>query len=243
MLSPRQSNGKTPTFFQLLDQYDFPQPKQGDILQGEILRIDQDVLFVDVGSKRDAMVPYDEVMQLDSGLLESLSRGDEVPVYVMRTPVGDDRLIVSLERGLQQKDWERAEALAANGETITLKIVNHNKGGLVVEFGNIQGFVPNSHIPEIRNNRNLDERHQYKAGLIGDTRPLKIIETDAKQDRLVLSATAAQKEQRLERLKTLKEGEVVTGVVVSLKKIWRLCRHRGRLDWPFAYLQNFLGLY
>jgi small subunit ribosomal protein S1 len=210
-------NGRSP-FKQLLDEYEFPQPQRGDIIQGEILRLEEDVVFVDVGSKRDAMVPYDEVSQLDEDFLDDLARGDEVPVYVTRTPVGDEPLLVSLEQGLKQEDWERAERLMDKDETIEVTITNHNKGGLVGEYGRLQGFVPNSQIPQLRQNRNKNYRQQYKIQQIGTTIPVKIIELNPKQERFVLSATAVQREQRQRQLKELKEGSVVNGTVVNLKK-------------------------
>lgn len=213
----RNGNGRT-LFMQLLDEFDYPQPKRGDLLMGEILRINEDVLFVDVGSKRDALVPHEEVSQFEEDLLKDLALGDEVPVYVTRTPVGNQQLLVSLDRGLQKLDWDRAEKLAAADKAIELTIVNHNKGGLVVDFGRIKGFVPNSHIPEIRSTYTETERRQYKAQQIGTARLLKIIEINPRQERLVLSATAVQQEQRQQRLQALSIGEIVTGKVVTLKK-------------------------
>lgn len=209
-------NGRSP-FLDLIEQYDFPQPQQGDIIQGEILRIDTDVLFIDIGSKRDAIVPHREISQFDDDFLETLSTGDTVPVYVTRTPVGSEQLLVSLERGLQELDWERAAKLHADETSIELKIVNFNKGGLVVEFGRIQGFVPNSHIPAIQNVYSHEERTSYKSKQIGETVKLKILELDPKQERFVLSGREAQKEQRLERLKTLSVGDALTGIVVNMK--------------------------
>lgn len=218
VISPKQNqNGRIP-FIQLLDQFDYPQPQRGDILQGQILRIDADVLFVDVGSKRDAMVPYDEVSQLDETFLDNLSYGDEVPVYVTQTPVGDEQLVVSLKRGLQQLDWEEAKALERKDEIVELKTIKYNKGGLAVEFKSLEGFVPNSHIPELRRIPNNEDRQQFKAKQIGTTRLLKIIEVDAKQNRLIFSATAVQKEQRQQQLQSLTIDEVVKGEVISLKK-------------------------
>jgi small subunit ribosomal protein S1 len=218
--NPANGNGnghsQTP-FFELIEEYDFPQPKRGDIIQGKILRIDDDVVFIDIGSKRDAMVPYREVEQLDDDFLDTLSTGDTVPVYVTRTPVGNEQLLVSLERGLQELDWERAAELQEEEATVELKIVNYNKGGVVVEFGRIQGFVPNSHIPAIQNVYNHDKRTSYKSKLVDDAIKVKIIEIDPGRERFVLSAKAAQKEQRKERLKTLTVGEELTGTIVNMK--------------------------
>ena len=209
-------NEHTP-FFDLIEEYDFPQPQRGDIIHGEILRIDRDVVFIDIGSKRDAMVPYQEVAQLDDEFLENLSTGDTVPVYVTRTPVGSEQLLVSLERGLQELDWERAAKLHEDDTTVELKIVNYNKGGFVVEFGRIQGFVPNSHIPTIQNVYNHDQRTSYKSKQVDNTIKLKIIELDPQRERFVLSAKSAQKDQRKELLNNLSVGDKFTGTVVNLK--------------------------
>ena len=217
-LSPQQTeNGRIP-FKQLLNEYEYPQPERGDIIKGEILRIDEDALYVDIGAKRDAIVPYEEINQLDEELLNDLSTGDEVPVFVTRTPFGEEELWVSLERGLQQYDWERAEKLAAQAETIELLVIKQNKGGLIVEFGRLEGFVPNSHLPDIRHNHNSQLRQKYKAKKIGTTIPLKMIEVNPSQKRFVLSAMAAQKEQRQARLQALEEGDIITGKVVGLKE-------------------------
>ena len=206
-----------PSFFDLIEAYDFPQPKRGDIIQGEILRIDEDVVFIDIGSKRDAMVPHQEIQQLDAAFLKTLSTGDTVPVYVTHTPVGNEQLVVSLERGLQERDWERAAELQKNDETIELDVVNYNKGGLVVEFGRIQGFVPNSHIPSIQNIYNHDQRTSAKGKLVGSSLNLKIVELDPSRERFVLSAKFAQNEQRQEQLEELAVGDRVKGKVVNMK--------------------------
>lgn len=203
-------------FAQLLDEYEYPQPQRGDILRGSVLRIKDDVLYVDVGAKRDALVPYEEVIGLGDELLNSITTGDEVPVYVTRTPIGDEQLVVSLERGLESRDWERAERLMAEDETVELEIIGHNKGGLIVQFGRIRGFVPNSHEPELRRLHDRSERTSYKSRQLGDTLPLKIIEINRDRERLVLSATAAQKELRQEQLEDLQEGQIVTGEVVHM---------------------------
>lgn len=205
------------SFFDLIEEYDFPQPKRGDIIQGEILRIDDDVVFIDIGSKRDAMVPHQEVQQLDAAFLQTLSTGDTVPVYVTRTPVGSEQLVVSLERGLQEQDWERAAELQKKDETVELGVINYNKGGLVVEFGRIQGFVPNSHIPTIQNVYNHDQRTSAKGKLVGSSLNLKIIELDPARERFVLSAKSAQNEQRQEQLEELAVGDRVKGKVVNMK--------------------------
>lgn len=238
---PQKQNGRSP-FSQLLDQFDYPQPQRGDIIQGEILRIEDDVVYIDIGSKRDALVPYEEVKELDDALLDDLSRGDDVPVYITQTPRGDEPLYVSLERGLQMYDWEKAQELFDNDEVIELKVVNFNKGGLVVEFGRLQGFVPNSHIPEIRSTHDKKAQQRFKISQIDSTRLLKIIEVIPEQERFILSATAVQAEERRRQLQKLAIGDTLTGTVTGLKKFGAFVDvgngltgliHISKIDWQF----------
>lgn len=201
-------------FSTMLDQYEFPEPQQGEIISGEILRIEADAVFIDVGSKRDAIVPYQEIQQLEERFLDSLSTGDEVPVYVTQTPQGDNHLLVSLERGLQELDWKKAKEIEAEDRCVELKAVKSNKGGLLLEFGRILGFVPNSHLPFLRNVRDPYEQNQLKDAQIGKSLPVKIIQLVPQEQKLVFSVSQGMIEKRLNALIL---GEIVTGRVVSLK--------------------------
>lgn len=205
-------------FAGLLDEYEQLIPKRGQFLQGEVLRIEDDVLYIDVGAKRDAIVPYKDLARFeDQEIIENISRGDEVPVYVLRTPVGDEELLVSLKKGLEHHDWVLAEEYAAEGKLLELEIISHNKGGLLVSFSHLEGFVPNSHIPSLRHKvYDQQELARQKALMIGDRIAVKIIEVDLKRKRLVMSAKAAEKEARLEQLQSLEEGGIMTGRVENL---------------------------
>lgn len=202
-------------FLDLIEEYTYSPPKRGDILQGVVLKI-ADTLYLDVGAKRDAIVLHHELDQFGDGFLEDISEGDEFPVYVTRTPVGDEQLYVSLERGLMQQDWIRANEALDTDELLKLEIVAYNKGGVLVQYGRLRGFVPNSHVPELRRSHRREDRQSLKARLVGTELMLKIIEVDAKRERLVMSATAAQTEHRQEQLEALQEGATVVGRVVNL---------------------------
>ena len=184
-------NTYTTTFADLLQEYEVPTPQRGQILEGEIMRIEEDALFIDVGAKRDAIVPYHEVIELQEELLDDLSRGDEVPVYVMRTPRGNEELIVSLNKGLEQQDWQRAARLMADEEIIECEVVGHNKGGMLVQFGRVRGFVPNSHIPAMRHLNNISERNSFKSKQVEQTVAVKVIEVTGLDAAVVLERLRA----------------------------------------------------
>jgi small subunit ribosomal protein S1 len=206
------------SFADMLDNFDYTVPQQGEFLEGTIIRIDEDAIFVNVGAKRDAIIPHTDLDQLEEEQLTNLSTGDTVPVYVLRTPVGEQELIVSLFKGLQQQDWDWADSCLKSEEILELEVVGHNKGGLLVEFGRLRGFVPNSHVVDLRHVRNPSERKAFKDKSRNDTMFVKVIEVDRDRRRLVLSETAAMVEQRQKRMETLEEGSIMTGIVVNVVK-------------------------
>jgi len=209
-------NTRTERFEHLLSEYEYERPKRGQFLDGEVIRIEEEAIFVDVGTKRTALVSRKDINNLDEEWLANLEKGDQLPVYVVNTPSGEGDLFVSISKGLEQKDWKRAERYFSDGESLDLEVVDMNRGGLVVEFGNINGFVPNSHIPDLHNIRNRERVKARKMEAIGSQLPLKVIEVDRDRKRLILSAKAAQRGKRLRRLQVLKPGDVLTGEVVNI---------------------------
>lgn len=199
-------------FAELLERYDYQPPRRGQYLEGQVVHMRDDTLFLDVGGKRTAIVSTAEMRDLDAHLLSEIAQGDRLPLYVKRTPVGDEALEVSLRRGLEKQDWDHAAELLASGEITAHPVVGYNKGGLLVGFGRIQGFVPNSHIP----NYDFRNGQSHKARLQGEDLPLKVIEIDQDRKRLVLSGRAAAETQRRERLEALAVGDVVPGTVSNL---------------------------
>lgn len=208
------------SFEELLETYDAQPLQKGQFVEGEILQIDDNVILANVDSKRTAVVPRQDIEKMEEDELAQLSVGDEVILYVLHTPVGDEELLVSLNRGLEQQDWINATEYEANEELLELEVIGHNRGGLLVQFGHLQGFVPRSQVPHLQHAHSEDMVASRKAKLVGKELPLKVIEVDRHRRRLILSAKKAQKELRQQRLQELKakEGETITGRITSLVK-------------------------
>ena len=226
-------------FKDFVDHYDVDKPQQGEILKGTILDIQESSILLDVGFKRDAIIPGQDLEKVDQELRQGLAVGDEIFVSVIRTPVGDDDLLVSLNKALAQKTWVKAEELAKSEELVELEVVDQNRGGLLVAYENLRGFVPNSHIPSIRRGMSTQKTGEIKAKLMGDLLPVKAIEVDQKESRLVFSARVAQKDQRQKRLKEIEVGTVIKsrvvnivdfGIFVDLEGVDGLV-HKSEIDW------------
>jgi small subunit ribosomal protein S1 len=237
--TPKEETKEEKWFEQLVEDYDYESPKRGQILEGQIIRIDEDAILVGVGLKRDAIIPGKDLNNVDDKILENLSPGDKIIVSVLRPPVGDQDLLVSLQKGIEYESWQKAEQYLETGEMLELEVVGHNRGGLLVTFESLRGFLPYSQVPELRRIRDRQRAEQIKREMVGTELPVKVIEVNRKRRRLIFSARAAQEERREKRLKELEVGQIIRGPVVNIVKFGVFVDldgvdglvHISKLDW------------
>ncbi len=204
------------SFEALLDSYDYDQPRRGETLVGLVLEITDDQVILDVGTKRDAIVPRSDLDRLDPKTLERVKPGAEISVVVLRPLSKDGELLVSINKALTIEDWDEATKLSESTDVIEVEVIGQNKGGVLVDFGRLRGFIPNSQLCEIPRGASSDRATDIKTKLIGSKLMVKVIEVNQRRNRLVMSETAAQRSVRKECLSELEIGEVVKGKVVGL---------------------------
>ena len=193
---------------------------RGDLVTGTILSVDSQGLIVDVNWKRDGIVPRRDLERI--GIVpDEFEVGEEIDVTVVRLEDADDNLLLSVLQARQRKDWEGAEALMTNDEAWEGTVIDANRGGLIVPFGNLRGFVPASHVVDLPRGLSEEERQSSLLQMIGKSVTAKVIEVNRKRRRLVFSQRDAQREHRESRkqklLEELQEGEVRTGIVSGLR--------------------------
>ena len=213
--APSSTMGRLP-----VEDWDYQQPKRGEIRTGVILAITDQEIIVDVGAKRDGIVPLSDLERVGPEEIAGLKVGDKVPVCVLRPEDQDGNLLVSLYQARQEKDWVRAKELNDSGEAWEGQVIGYNKGGLVIPLGGIRGFLPASQVADFRPNMTADERLARLSSMVGENLLVKVIELNRRKHRLILSSTVAQREwrqqQRERLLSELREGEVRRGTVSSL---------------------------
>lgn len=206
----------------LTEGYDYEPAYRGQVRKGTIVDRDERGLIVDLGLKRDGLVPQSDLANLDQEVLAELKAGQEVTVRVMSVTGSDSEHLLSLSQVQQEHEWDKAEALLKSGDIWEGQVVGFNKGGLLVRFGQIQAFVPNSHLVEIASAKAPGtQRHQaVLQSYVGRTSTFKVINVERDRNRLVLSERLAQEEKREQRmdhlLDELQEGDVRRGVVRRL---------------------------
>lgn len=201
-----------------LEQHDYNTPEVGDIRTGVIVDISPEGIIVDLGLKRDGFVPAADLAKLSEKEREELAVEQEIPVYIVST---GDSLQVSVHRAYLNEDWIQAQKILDEGTIVEAEVVGYNRGGALVEFGRLRGFIPLSQLSEFRPGMQDRDKQRMLSKLRNQNLPLKIIEVDRRRRRLVMSNRDAQREwdatRRAERLEELKAGDVVQGRVSSLR--------------------------
>jgi small subunit ribosomal protein S1 len=221
---------------------DYARPRRGQIRQAVVLSVDENEVIVDLGCKRDGIVPRRDLEMLDDVYRAGLQVGDHVPVRVLTPSSRCDELIVSLKQGLVQQDWLRAEEHMENGEVCEAKVTGVNRGGITILFGRLRGFVPNSLLTSVPRSMRGEHLHQAKSDLVGQTLSLVVIEVNSCRRRLVLSQRAADWRSRLQLLEELTEGNIRTGIVRKLVSFGAFVDlggidgliHISELDWKYV---------
>jgi small subunit ribosomal protein S1 len=230
--SADESDEQPMTMAELLDnpENEVKSPKHGDVVEGVVVRIDPDEILVDFGGKSEGVVSNRELSSRRSRDAEEsrpeISIGDEVLVYVLQPESPEGHAVLSLRRAGLERKWRAMQERFDAGEIVEARVIDHNKGGLIVDLG-VRGFVPISQIVDFPR-RPRDEQPRDAAQEIAEklqpfvnrTLRLKILEVNRKANRLILSEKVALYEERREKrdelFSSLQVGQRVTGQVRSI---------------------------
>ena len=184
----------------------------GDIVDGEVVKIDRDEVLLDIGYKSEGVIPSKELsIRHDVDPNEVVKVGDKIEALVLQKEDKEGRLILSKKRAQYERAWGRIEAVMTSGETIKGPVIEVVKGGLILDIG-LRGFLPAS-LVDLRRVRDL---HPF----VGTELEAKIIELDRNRNNVVLSRRAfleeSQSEGRKSFLQSLQKGERRKGTVSSI---------------------------
>ena len=191
--------------------------RRGDVVDGVVAKVDRDGVLVDIGSKSEGLIPGHELKDETAGLLKV---GDEVLVYILQSEDHEGRVILSLDRARAERGWRSLQRYLDEGEIFEAPVVDHNKGGLIVNIEGVRGFVPSSQIASIRFSSSEQTLEEKLAQLRGQILKLKVVELNRKRNRLILSEKLAVQEWRSQMreklMQELQAGETRTGRVASI---------------------------
>ena len=201
----------TPTreeFAALLESELSHMPKEGQVVRGRVVGIENDYVIVDIGLKTEGRVPLREFESAG----EEVNVGDEVEVYLERIENALGEAVLSRHKARQEKVWEKLEEAFDKGEPVTGQIFGRVKGGFTVDLGGVVAFLPGSQA-DIRPIHDITP-------LLNVDQPFKILKMDRRRGNIVVSRRAILEESRAEArqelLAKMQEGDVVEGVVKNI---------------------------
>jgi small subunit ribosomal protein S1 len=193
-------------------------PRKGEVVEGEVIRADSAGILISLGLKTEGIVPPEEMRRLSREDLKKFKPGDTILVTFVGGEGPGGMMVLSFDQAEKERAWRQMEQHAADGDEVTARIIDSNRGGLVVDLQGIRGFVPISHAAplsdEERKGRGLEAR-------IGEEARFNILEMDRSGDRLILSERAIWQRRREEVRERIilaqKEGTRLKGKISSIQ--------------------------
>ena len=194
-------------------------PQEGALVEGPVIAIEKSSVFIDVPPFGTGIIYGREFLNA-SDILRKVNIGDLIAAQVVETEGRDGYIELSLKEARQALIWSEAEAAIANTTIFELLIKDANKGGLIIEWQGIQGFLPASqlkseHYPRVESgdkDRILDELKK----LIGERLAVSIITADAKEGKLIFSEKDLEKKEKGDIIDRYHVGDVVEGEVTGM---------------------------
>jgi len=184
----------------------------GDLVEGEVVKVDRDEVLLDIGYKTEGIIPSRELsIKHDVNPADVVKVGDRIEALVLQKEDKDGRLVLSKKRAQYERAWGTIEKIKEEDGVVTGTVIEVVKGGLILDIG-LRGFLPAS-LVEMRRVRDL-------APYLNKQIEAKIIELDKQRNNVVLSRRAwleqSQSSVRSTFLNQLAKGQIRTGVVSSI---------------------------
>ena len=191
-----------------------PPVHRGMILTGSVIMLAQDGIIVDVGAKIEGLLPYNQLFEFDTNAKDAakyFKSGDEIQVYIVRSDIPNNTIILSKKRADQERAWNLLQDIHEKNLPVEVEIVDKVRGGLVANLG-VRAFLPASQV-DIRRVNDL-------APYVGQRLKVKIIELNRKRNRVIVSRRAILEEEvaglKEETLAKLEPGLQIEGEVVEI---------------------------
>lgn len=202
----------------LIDKAPEP-PKPGDIVEGPVLALDRARLYIDLPPFGTGVIYGREYMNARE-VIKRTNIGDIVAAKVVATDTKDGYIELSLKEARQAIVWAEAEEALKNKTPFELLVKEANKGGLMLEWQGLSGFLPASqlkaeHYPRVTDgdkDKILDELRK----LVGTKLPVTIISATPKEGKLIFSEKGADDKEKKELIATYQVGDVVMGEVTGM---------------------------
>ena len=239
------SNSSIKSMKELLSKEEFYLPKPGSILNGEVINTSKANVIIDLGSVGIGIV-YPGEFYDNPDRMKVLKVGDKVSTMLLELENDDGYRELSLRAAQATTAWQDIKEIKDKGEVVNTKIININKGGLIIEISGVQGFLPLSqlsgeHYPKVEGGdttKIVQALQKFK----GQEFKVKVLDFSEAENKLIVSEKAIQDEVVKAELSKLTVGDIVSGNITEVTDFGAFVKlsdtldgliHSSEIDWKF----------
>lgn len=190
--------------------------KSGEVVEVEVISSSRNKILVDLKGLTVGMIPAREF----SVEASEIHPGDKVLAYIITLENEDGLAVLSMRRADRERVWRTIKEKQETGEVMPVKVADTNKGGLLVDFSGVEGFIPASQLSSAHYPKVAESERDQIIGrlreLVGQTIQAKILSYDQAANKLIFSEKAAGDAEAAEKVKDLPVGERLTGEVTGV---------------------------
>ncbi len=189
---------------------DFGDLEEGTIVKGEIVRIDNENVLVDVNFKSEGQIPTSEFLDAEGNFIAKV--GDKIDVYVVGKNEQEGTITLSFERAKRMQLFDQLEDFQEKNHIVTGKVLKRIKGGYTVDLFGVEAFLPGSHV-DLRPVPDMD-------ALINQEYEFRVLKINRRRSNVIVSRRVLLEEdrdtKRQDLLQTIEEGQIVLGKVKNI---------------------------
>lgn len=213
------TKGKTPMDDLLQKQGDVTVPKVGDLVTGNVISISKNEIYLDIAGITTGIIRGKEIYD-ESDESSNLKIGDKATATVIGLDNENGYMELSFREAGHKKAWDHLEKLNREGTVIETKVIDANKGGLMIKIGNVVGFLPVSqltieHYPRIEGG-DKNKILSHLRSFIGQGLRTKVIDVNEKDEKLIVSEKAAWDDKQKKAISKYKVGDKIKGRITGV---------------------------
>lgn len=199
----------------LLEEYPMEIPQPGDVIEGTVVDVASSSILLDLGALGTGMVLGKEMK--DGLATAKIKKGDKVSATLVDLENEDGYIELSIREASYERAWEDLVSKKGKGETVTVKVMDANKGGLMTEINGITGFIPVSqlaseHYPRVEDG-DKNKILELLKKLVGKELQVRILDADRDSEKLIASERAAASDKERKVISELGVGDIVEGEI------------------------------
>lgn len=221
-------------------------PQAGDLVEGKVIGEGRNVLYVDLAPHGTGIIYGREYLNTRD-IIKNVKPGDSITAKIVECTNDENYFELSLKEARQAVLWKEAEEAIREKKSFDLVIKDANKGGLLIDWQGILGFLPASqlsgdHYPRVEDG-NKDRIMEELKKLIGQTITVQMITADVKEEKLIFSERATTTAEKQEIIAKYNLGDVLSGEVTGIVDFGIFVRlednleglvHISEIDWSLV---------